>query len=180
MSRIGNKPIDLPAGVKVTISGRTVTVQGPKGTLTLDHRPEVNVAVDDNQLLVARDNDQKQTKAYHGLTRALLNNMVEGVTKGFTRELEIVGVGWNAQVQGRNLKLNVGYADTRVVEIPMGVDVQVQGTKITITGSDKQAVGELAARARAQRPPEPYNGKGIKYTDEVIQRKAGKAFAGGG
>lgn len=180
MSRIGNKPIDLPAGVTVSVSGRTVTVQGKNATLTYEHRPEVSVKVEDKQVVVERSSDQKQTKAYHGLTRALINNMIIGVSEGFKKELEINGVGWTARVQGRKLALNVGYADTRELEIPMGVDVQVQGNKIAIAGAVKQAVGQFAAATRAQRPPEPYNGKGIKYSDEVIVRKEGKAFAGGG
>jgi large subunit ribosomal protein L6 len=180
MSRIGNKPIDLPAGVNVSVSGRTVTVQGKSTTLTYEHRPEVSVKVEDKQIVVERSNDQKQTKAYHGLTRALINNMIVGVSEGFKKELEINGVGWTARLQGRKLALNVGYADTRELEVPMGVDVQVQGNKIIVTGAEKQAVGQFAAATRAQRPPEPYNGKGIKYSDEIIVRKEGKAFAGGG
>ena len=180
MSRIGKTPIDIPGGVNVTLNGRTVTVQGPKGTLTMDHRPEVEVAVEDKQVLVARRNDAKASRAFHGLTRALIQNMVVGVTQGYKKELEINGVGWNAQVQGRQLKLNIGYADTRVLEIPMGVEVGVQGNKISVEGIDKQAVGEFAARTRSQRIPEPYNHKGIKYADEVLVKKEGKAFASGG
>ncbi len=180
MSRIGKTPIDIPGGVNVTLNGRTVTVQGPKGTLTMDHRPEVEVAVEDKQVLVTRRNDAKASRAFHGLTRALIQNMVVGVTQGYKKELEINGVGWNAQVQGRQLKLNIGYADTRVLEIPMGVEVNVQGNKISVEGIDKQAVGEFAARTRSQRIPEPYNHKGIKYADEVLVKKEGKAFASGG
>lgn len=180
MSRIGNTPVDVPAGVAVTIQGREVSVQGPKGTLAYEHRPEVSVAWDEDEkkVCVSRADNQGATKAYHGLTRALIRNMVIGVTEGFTRNLEVNGVGWTARVQGRTLALNVGYADTREVEIPMGVDVAVQGNKISISGTDKQAVGQLAAKTRAQRPPEPYNGKGIKYAEEIIRRKEGKAFAG--
>lgn len=180
MSRIGKQPVDIPSGVSVSLAGRTLTVQGPKGTLTMDHRPEIDVAVEGNQVLVARRNDAKTSRAYHGLTRALIQNMVIGVTEGYKKELEINGVGWNAQIQGRKLNLNVGYADTRVLEIPMGVEVNVQGNKITVEGIDKQAVGEFAARTRAQRVPEPYNHKGIKYSDEVLVKKEGKAFASGG
>ncbi len=179
MSRIGKKPVELPGGVSVSVSGATVTVQGSKGTLTYDHRPEVTVKVEEQQVVVERQDDEKQSKAYHGLTRSLIQNMVTGVSEGFKRDLEINGVGWTAQVQGRTLSLNIGYADVRKLEIPMGVEVAVQGNRISITGTDKQAVGELAARTRSQRPPEPYNGKGIKYADEVIVRKEGKAFAGG-
>jgi len=182
MSRIGNKPISLPSGVNVTTSGRTVTVQGPKGTLNFDHRPEVSLEqdADTKTIVVKRRDDEKPSKAYHGLTRALIQNMVTGVTEGFKKELEITGVGWGARLQGRKLALNVGYADTRECEIPAGVDVKVEGQKITVEGADKQLVGQFAALARSHRPPEPYNGKGIKYVGEKIIRKEGKAFAGGG
>ncbi len=180
MSRIGKKPIDLPSGVTVTVSGGVVTAKGSKGTLTYEHRPEVTINVEEKQITVERQNDEKASKAYHGLTRALIQNMVIGVSEGYKRELEINGVGWTAQVQGKMLNLNVGYADTRQCPIPMGVEVEVKGNRITITGPDKQQVGQLAAHARSQRPPEPYNGKGIKYAEEIIIRKEGKAFAGGG
>lgn len=182
MSRIGKKPIDLPGGVKVNLAGRKLTVQGPKGTLSYEHRPEVAIAVHeaDKKVLVTNPSDERTARKYHGLTRALVRNMIVGVSEGFKKELEINGVGWTAQLQGRSLKLNVGYADPRVLAVPQGVDVQVQGNKITVAGPDKQAVGQFAAAVRAERPPEPYNGKGIKYTDEVIIRKEGKAFAGGG
>jgi len=181
MSRIGKKPIAIPSGVTVNLNGREVSVQGKSATLTYTHRPEVKVEIDTDakQVVVTRSNDLKASKAYHGLTRSLIQNMVLGVTEGFKKELEINGVGWGAQVQGKQLKLNVGYADTRIVEIPMGVDVQVNGNRVVITGADKQAVGQVAARARAQRPPEPYNHKGIKYVDEVLIKKEGKAFAAG-
>lgn len=181
MSRIGNKPIDLPAKVAVTISGRNVSVQGPKGTLQYQHRPEVSVKVDTDrkQVRVERKGDGRQSRAYHGMTRALVANMVQGVSNGYTQELEIVGVGWTARVEGRVLALNIGYADTRELKIPDGVNVEVKGNRIAVSGIDKQAVGQFAAQTRAQRPPEPYNGKGIKYIDEVITRKEGKAFAGG-
>ncbi len=182
MSRIGKKPIPLASGVTVTVAAGTVTVQGPKGTLTMDHRPEVTVTVnnDDKQIEVAGVDDAKATRAFWGMTRALINNMVVGVTAGFQKDLDINGVGWNANVQGRTLALNVGYADTRKLDIPMGVDVEVSGARVKVSGTDKQAVGEFAAKVRAQRPPEPYNAKGIKYADEVIVRKEGKAFATGG
>jgi large subunit ribosomal protein L6 len=181
MSRIGKKPIDVPSGVNVTINGRDITVQGAKGTLTYAHRPEVSVSLSDDkkQIVVERLKETGQHRAYHGMTRALLNNMVVGVSQGFTRELEISGVGWTAQLQGQKLTLNIGYAFPRVLEVPMGLDVQVNGQRITISGPDKQAVGQFAAATRSQRPPEPYNAKGIKYSDEVVVRKEGKAFAGG-
>lgn len=178
MSRIGKKPIDIVKGASVSMSGRTVTVQGPKGTLTYEHRPEVKVEIEGDAVNVSLVKDIKQHRKFWGLTRSLISNMVTGVTEGYTKVLEINGVGWNAQVQGRNLKLNVGYADTRIVEIPMGVDVAVEGNKVTVSGFDKQAVGQTAAAARAHRKPEPYNHKGIKYADEILIKKEGKAFAG--
>ncbi len=182
MSRVGKQPIAIPSGVTVTLNGRTVSVQGKGGTLSIEHRPEITVQVDNDakEVVVTRDNDTRQSRAYHGLTRSLIQNMVTGVVEGYKKELEIVGVGWNAQVQGRKVNLNLGYADTRVVNIPEGVNVNVQGNKLEITGPDKQAVGQCAAEIRSHRKPEPYNGKGVKYAGEVITRKAGKAFAGGG
>jgi len=180
MSRIGRLPVKLPSGVSVSVSGRTVTVQGKSGSLSIDHRPEVTVKVEDGQVVVERNRQTKPARAFHGMTRALIANMVTGVTEGFKRELEINGVGWTARVQGKTLALNVGYADTRELAIPMSVNVDVQGNKITVSGMDKQQVGQFAARIRGQRPPEPYNAKGIKYVDEVLIRKEGKAFAGGG
>ena len=183
MSRIGNKPIPVLSGVTVTVNGSDVSVQGKNGTLSITTRPEVSVAVDKdaNQVVVSRINDTSIAKAMHGLTRALINNMVIGVTEGYKKELEVVGSGWNAQLKGRIVELKVGFADIRKVEVPMGVDVKIDGrTKLTITGPDKQLVGQCAAAIRSHRKPEPYNGKGIKYSDEHIIRKQGKAFAGGG
>jgi large subunit ribosomal protein L6 len=180
MSRIGNKPIPLPKGVKVNVAGRQVTVESSKGRLSITHRPEVTVRVEEARVVVERKSNGRTDRAMHGLTRALINNMVIGVTDGFKKELEINGVGWTANVQGKQIALNVGYADTRKVAIPDGVSVDVKGSKITISGVDKQAVGQLAAVVRSQRPPEPYNAKGIKYADEQIVRKQGKQFAGGG
>ncbi|MFA9479033.1 50S ribosomal protein L6 [Phycisphaerales bacterium AB-hyl4] len=182
MSRIGKQPVPITGNAKVTITGRDIVVEGGSNKLTYTHRPEVTVTVDSDakQVVVERKNDSRVAKAMHGLTRALIANMIQGVTTGFTRDLEINGVGWNAKVQGMTVALNVGYADTRVVNIPAGVQVDVQQNKIKVTGHDKQAVGQLAAEIRRQRPPEPYNGKGIKYAEEVIVRKEGKAFAGGG
>jgi len=182
MSRIGKIPVEIPSGVTVSVNARTVTVQGKGGTLTMEHRPEVTVDVDGDakQVVITRQNDTRQCKAFHGLTRSLIQNMVVGVTEGYKKELEIVGVGWNAQVQGQKVNLNLGYADTRVVKIPDGVSVNVQGNKLEITGANKQSVGQCAAEIRSHRKPEPYNGKGVKYVDEVISRKAGKAFGSGG
>ena len=180
MSRIGNKPVAIPSGVNVSVNGTTVTVQGKDGTLTMDHRPEVSVKVEDGQVIIERQNDSRSNKAFHGLTRSLISNMITGVTEGFKKELEIVGVGFTARQQGMNVSLKLGYADEKIVPIPMGVKVDIQGQKIVVSGADKQKVGQCAAQIRAQRKPEPYNGTGVKYADEVIQRKAGKAFAGGG
>jgi len=183
MSLIGKKPVPIASGATVKVTGAEVSVQGKLGTLNYTHRPEVAVTIDDEakQVVVERKNNSRTAKAMHGLTRALIANMIEGVTNGYKRELEITGVGWNAQVQGQKVNLNVGYADTRVVSIPDGVKVEVQGgTKITITGYDKQKVGQCAAQIRGHRKPEPYNAKGIKYADEIVTRKQGKAFAGGG
>lgn len=182
MSRIGRKPVPLPAGVKATVTGRDIVIEGNAKQLNYTFRPEVSVEVDTqaNQLVVQRRAEDRVSKAMHGLTRALLANMVVGVTKGFSRELEINGVGWTAKLQGQQVALNVGYADTRYVSVSAGLTVDIKGNRITISGADKQAVGQLAARIRSQRPPEPYNGKGIKYADERIVRKAGKAFGSGG
>ena len=180
MSRVGKKPVPM-GDAKVSIDGRQVTVESSKARLSLTHRPEVTVRVDDEnkQVVVERNNESRKAYAMHGLTRALLANMVQGVTQGFTQELEITGVGWTAQVQGKTLNLNIGFADTRQLTIPDSVSVEVQQNRIKVSGADKQAVGQFAAQVRGQRPPEPYNGKGIKYAEEVITRKEGKAFSGG-
>ncbi len=180
MSRVGKKPVPV-GSAKVTVNGREVTVESSKARLSITHRPEVTVRVDEEnkQVVVERNSESTKASAMHGLTRALIANMIQGVTEGFTRELEITGVGWNAQLQGKRLNLNVGYADTRVLDVPDSVTVDVQQNRIKVSGADKQAVGQFAAQVRAQRPPEPYNGKGIKYSDEVITRKEGKAFSGG-
>ena len=180
MSRIGKIPVPIAGGAKVSVAGRSVTVEAGSNRLSITHRPEVSVKVEAGQVVVERADDSRTARAMHGLTRSLIANMIEGVTKGFSKELEVVGVGWNARVQGRKVALNVGYADTREVTIPMGVNVVVEGNKIKINGPDKQLVGQTAAEIRAQRKPEPYNGKGIKYIDEHITRKQGKAFASGG
>ena len=180
MSRVGVQPVPIESGVTVKVADREVTVQGKTGTLSMTHRPEVTVRIDEDAkaVIVERQDNARQTRAYHGMTRALIANMVQGVTKGYEKELEIHGVGWGAKVQGMQVNLNVGYADTRVVKIPNGVTVEVNGNRIKVSGIDKQQVGQTAAAIRAHRKPEPYNGKGIKYVDEVIQRKQGKALAG--
>ncbi len=176
MSRIGNKAITIPAGVEITIaSGNEVTVKGTKGTLTRQFSPILGIEINDGILTVTRPNDQKHTKQLHGTTRALLNNMVEGVSKGFTRQLELVGIGYRAAVSGDKLTLNVGYSHPVVFDLEPGVNVTVgKPTEITVEGIDKQRVGEWAANIRAVRKPEPYLGKGIKYKNEQIRRKEGK------
>lgn len=182
MSRIGKQPVAIPDKVKVAVADRTVTVESGPNKLNFSFRPEIAVKVDDKtrQVVVERKGDSREARALHGLTRAIIANMVEGVTKGFAKELEVNGVGWTAAVQGGKVVLNVGYADPKVVEIPKGVKVEIQQNKIKVSGADKQMVGEIASQIRRQRKPEPYNGKGIKYVDEKIIRKQGKAFAGGG
>jgi len=180
MSRVGKKPVPM-GEAKVNVNGREVTVETSKAKLSMTYQPEVSVRVDDEakQVVVERNNESKRAYAMHGLTRALIANMITGVTQGFTQDLEITGVGWTAQLQGQTLNLNVGYADTRKLNVPGGVTVEVQQNRIKVSGADKQAVGQFAAEVRGQRPPEPYNAKGIKYADEVITRKEGKAFSGG-
>lgn len=175
MSRIGRKPIALPAGVDVKIADNTITVKGPKGTLTQNFHPNMTVAVEGNEILVTRPNDEKENRSLHGLTRSLIANMVEGVTNGFTKELDVNGVGYRVQKQGKDLVMNLGYShQVTVSEIP-GITIEVPNpNKIIIAGADKQLVGQFAAEVREKRPPEPYKGKGIKYTDEVIRRKEGK------
>lgn len=182
MSRIGKKPVALPDKVKVAVADRVITVENGSNKLQFTHRPEVSVKVDQDakQVVIERQDDSRIAKSLHGLTRALIANMVEGVTKGFSEELEVNGVGWNAKLQGKQINLSVGYADVRVVQIPSDVKVEVVQNRIKISGADKQKVGQVAAEIRSHRKPEPYNGKGIKYVDETIIRKAGKAFASGG
>ncbi len=178
MSRIGKKPISLPAGVKVTVDGNTVTVQGSKGTLVQTLPEGITINQEDNQLVVQRANDSKQQRAFHGLTRALIANMVEGVTNGFEKKLELVGVGYRAQMQGKKLVISIGFSHPVEIDAPEGIDFEVPApTRITIRGIDKQLVGNTAAHIRAIRKPEPYKGKGIKYENEHIRRKAGKAGA---
>jgi large subunit ribosomal protein L6 len=180
MSRIGRKPVAVPPAVKVSIADSTIEIEGPKGRLSFQHRPEIDVTFDQasRQILVTRHDDERLNRSLHGLTRSLIANMVEGVTTGFTKKLEIVGVGYQAQLKKANtLALQVGYANQVVLEAPPGVSVTVPDpTHITISGPDKQAVGQCAAVVRKVRPPEPYKGKGIRYEGEFIRRKAGKAF----
>lgn len=181
MSRIGKLPVSLPAGVQVTVQGRRVTVRGPRGALDWEVPRRVEVHVEDNAIRVTRRRADKASREQHGLTRALLNNMVTGVTEGFAVKLEIVGVGYQARIQGRKLVLQIGFSHPVEIEVPEGLVVECPDpTHITVTGIDKQRVGQLAAEIRRVRKPEPYKGKGIRYEGEVVRRKAGKAFVGGG
>ena len=177
MSRIGKMPIPIPKGVKVDIKGSNVVVSGNKGTVEQSFRPEITVREEDGVVYVERPSDSRQHRAFHGLTRALLNNMVVGVSEGFTRRLQVEGVGYRAEMQGKNLTLNVGYSHPVVIEPPKDVSFEVEnrGKLITVTGIDKQVVGEITAKIRKMRPPEPYKGKGIRYEGEYVRRKAGKA-----
>lgn len=174
MSRIGNQPIVIPADVTITMAGNAVTVKGPKGTLTKEFDSAMNIAIEDQNVIVKRPNDLKRNKSLHGLTRTLISNMVEGTTSGFTKVLELNGVGYRAQKQGNKLVLSLGYSHPVEMDDPEGVDSVVEGNKITISGISKEDVGQYAAEIRIKRPPEPYKGKGIKYIDEVIRRKEGK------
>ena len=180
MSRIGKKPV--PVGkAKVTVKDRHISVEGPKGKLELDVHPLITVATQDGNLVVTRPDDEKQSKALHGLTRSLLANMIEGVTNGYKKTLEIQGVGYKAEQKGKNIVLSVGYANQITKAIPANVTVQLEGAnKIHISGADKQAVGQFAAELRQVRKPEPYKGKGIRYEGEQVKIKPGKAFAGAG
>ena len=176
MSRIGRKPITLPKGVEVKIEGAEVMVKGAKGSLRFDLMPDISIEMKDSQIHVSRANDEKRNRAAHGMTRAILNNMVTGVSQGFERVLEIIGVGYRAQMQGSNLVMSLGFSHPIEVTPPAGIELAVDGpTKVIIRGVDKQLVGQVAADIRGYRPPEPYKGKGIRYADEFIIRKAGKA-----
>lgn len=181
MSRLGKMPVPVPSGVTVSLNGRKVTVQGKQGTLEYTHRPEVTVNWDEGEKSITVSVDEKDAtnrsvRAYWGLTRALLANMVKGVSEGYEKQLEVVGVGYTADASGPKLRLKVGYANTIEMPIPTGVNVTVEKQLIKVRGADKQAVGQFASAVRAVRKPEPYNGKGIKYSDEVVKRKQGKAF----
>ncbi len=176
MSRIGRMPITVPSGVMVSIDGQNVAVKGPKGELSLTIAEPIAVAQDDGMLSVSRPNDERESKQLHGLTRSLLNNMVIGVTDGYTKTLELVGTGYRVQAKGQDLELSLGFSHPVNVAAPQGISFQVESpTRFHISGIDKQLVGETAANIRKLRPPEPYKGKGVKYADEVIRRKAGKA-----
>lgn len=179
MSRIGRKPINIPAGVTVTVNGSVVSVKGPKGTLTQNVHPNMTVCVEDNVIHVTRPNDDKENRALHGLTRTLVSNMVVGVTEGFKKELDVNGVGYRVQKQGKNLVMNLGYSHQVIMSEVDGITIECPGpNKIIILGSDKQRVGQFAAEVREKRPPEPYKGKGIRYTGEFVRHKEGKAGKG--
>jgi len=175
MSRIGRLPIAIPAGVEVKIDGQTVTAKGPLGTLSVTVRPEITVKLEENTVVVSRNNEQRETRALHGLSRTLVANAINGVKTGFEKKLEIVGVGYRAQMQGTTLNLVLGYSHPINIEPPQGIKIEVdQNTKIRVSGADKRAVGDIAALIRSKRPPEVYKGKGIKYEGEHIRRKVGK------
>jgi len=179
MSRIGKLPIAIPAGVDVNIDGSTVTVKGPKGTLSRQFHPNISIEQEGAVLNVKRPNDAKENRALHGLSRSLLNNMVVGAHTGFKKELDVNGVGYRAAKQGKQLVLNVGYSHQIFMDEVEGITVEVPSpNKIIITGYDKQVVGQFAAEVREKRPPEPYKGKGIKYANEVVRRKEGKSGKG--
>ena len=178
MSRIGRRAIPLPKGTTVTVKGEKIVVKGTKGELDTPLMPGISVNVEQDRVLVNRDNDEKQTCAWHGMTRALIANMVTGVTTGFQKTMEIVGVGWRAQMQGSKLVLSLGYSHPVEYEQPRGIEIVVENPiKFVVKGIDKQAVGETCAVIRGYRPPEPYHGKGIRYSDEKVVRKAGKTGA---
>lgn len=180
MSRIGRKPITVPAGVDVTIDGSAVTVKGPKGTLSGTFNSNMTIEKDGDVITVTRPNDEKENRSLHGLTRTLIANMVEGVSNGYTKNLEIVGIGYRANMQGKDLVLSVGFSHTVTIATPEGITITVPApNQIVVTGADKQKVGQLAAEIRGVRPPEPYKGKGIRYADEHVRRKEGKAGKGG-
>ncbi len=179
MSRIGNKPIAITDGVEVKVNGNEVTVKGAKGTLTNTFNSDISIAVEGNEVIVTRPSDVKEHRALHGLTRTLIANMIEGVSKGFTKELEVNGVGYRVAKQGKDLVMNLGYSHQVIMPEIDGISIEVPNpNKIIISGPDKQKVGQFAAEVREKRPPEPYKGKGIKYVGEYIRRKEGKAGKG--
>lgn len=175
MSRIGNKIVVLPAGVEIKQDGNDITVKGPKGELKRTFSSDINMNIEGNEVTFTRPNDSKEMKTIHGTTRANFNNMVVGVSEGFQKALELIGVGYRAQLQGKKLVLNVGYSHPVEIEAPAGIEIEVpSNTSVIIKGSDKEVVGELAANIRGVRPPEPYKGKGIRYVGEFVRRKEGK------
>ena len=175
MSRIGKQPIDIPAGVTITVGDKEITVAGPKGQLIVPVQPKTKVAIDGNILTVTRENDEPKSRAWHGLQRALINNAVVGVTKGYEKKLEINGVGFRLSGGGKEIEMALGFSHPVKYKAPEGVELATNKMEITVSGIDKQKVGQVAAEIRSLKKPEPYKGKGIKYVDEVIIRKAGKA-----
>lgn len=176
MSRIGKLPVPVPSGVSVNIAGNRVEVKGPKGTLQRELPPEVSVAMEDNEVLVKRGGDDRRSRSMHGLSRTLVNNMVEGVSNGFSRSLEIIGVGYRVEQKKDFLVFALGYSHPIYYEVPKGIEAKLDGaTKVTVSGIDRELVGATAAKIRSFRPPEPYKGKGVKYADETIRRKEGKS-----
>ena len=176
MSRIGRLPIDIPTGVTVSVDGRAVAVKGPKGELSITVARPIEVSVEDNQVVVTRPDDERESRSLHGLTRTLINNNIIGVTQGYTQGLEVVGTGYRVQQKGSNIEFALGFSHPVLVEPPAGITFTVEGNnKVTVSGIDKQAVGETAANIRKIRKPEPYKGKGVRYAGEVVRRKAGKA-----
>ncbi len=176
MSRVGVLPIDVPSGVSVDVYPERVSVKGPKGELTQSYSPEVEIKVDGNSVVVSRKNESKRAKSMHGLYRNLVRNMVVGVSEGFTKNLLINGVGYRAEIQGQTLLLNLGYSNQVEYPIPEGLQISIDGpTRVIVTGIDKQKVGQAASEIRSIRPPEPYKGKGVRYEDEYVRRKVGKA-----
>ncbi|HSM32973.1 MAG TPA: 50S ribosomal protein L6 [Anaerolineae bacterium] len=181
MSRVGKLPITIPSGVDIDIAGTRIKVKGPRGTLERDLTPVLSIVTEDGQLRVVRPNEDKRSRELHGLTRTLINNMVVGVTDGYTRNLEIQGVGYRAQLVGRKLQLNLGYSHPIEINPPEGISFEVETpTKVAVTGIDKELVGRIAAQVRGTRKPEPYKGKGVRYAGEIVRRKAGKAGKIGG
>ena len=176
MSRIGKAPIPIPEKTKVDISGSTIKVNGPKGTLTREIHPAMSAAVENNEVIITRPTDQKSHRALHGLTRALVNNMIVGVTEGYKKELQIIGVGFRAELKGKALILLLGYSHPIVIGTPEGINIEVlaKENKVIISGIDKQLVGQVAANIRSMRKPEPYKGKGVRYVGEYVRTKAGK------
>ncbi len=176
MSRIGKKPIEIPSGVEITIDGQVVTAKGPKGTETVTVRPEIAVKIEDNHIILSKVSDSRETDALYGLFRTLVANAVHGVKEGFEKKLEIQGVGYRASMEGKNLNMALGYSHPVIIVPPEGITLSVEAnTKISVKGSNKQTVGDVAALIRSKRPPEVYKGKGVRYEGEYIRRKAGKA-----
>ncbi|TPW71748.1 50S ribosomal protein L6 [Schumannella sp. 10F1B-5-1] len=176
MSRIGRLPIDVPAGVTVTVDGQAVAVKGPKGELSLTVANPIEVKLEDNQVVVSRPNDERESRSLHGLTRTLISNQIIGVTEGYSKGLEVVGTGYRVTAKGSSVEFALGYSHSITVDPPAGISFEVEGNnKLTVRGIDKQAVGEVAANIRKLRKPEPYKGKGVRYAGEVVRRKAGKS-----